>query len=98
MSEAAPENIQLIAELDGETHTVPMLPGQVVVEALEAAGKHPPFSCRAGACAACMCHLLEGKVEMLNNNVLDEDELAEGWILSCQAVALTPLVRVKYPA
>lgn len=97
MSSSDPGAITLIAELDGETHTLPMLPGQVVVEALEVAGQHPPFSCRAGACAACMCHLLEGQVEMLNNNVLDEDELAEGWILSCQAVALTPLVRVKYP-
>jgi 3-ketosteroid 9alpha-monooxygenase subunit B len=97
VSSSDPDNIQLIAELDGVTHTVPMLPGQTVVEALEAAGQHPPYSCRAGACAACMCHLLDGKVEMMNNNVLEDEELADGWILSCQATAQTPVVRVKYP-
>jgi 3-ketosteroid 9alpha-monooxygenase subunit B len=75
-----------------------MLPGQSVLEALEAVGLHPPYSCRAGACAACMCKLEEGKVELLNNNVLEESELAEGWILSCQAVAQSPKVRVKYPS
>lgn len=88
---------QIEAELDGAMHKVAARPAQLVIEALEAAGLEPPFSCRAGACAACMCHLEEGDVELRHNHVLSEQDMAEGWILACQAVPLTPLVRVKYP-
>jgi 3-ketosteroid 9alpha-monooxygenase subunit B len=57
----------------------------------------PPYSCRAGACAACMCQIEEGEVEMLQNHVLDESDLAQNWILGCQAVARTSRVKLKYP-
>ena len=85
------------AELDGVKHQVRVLPGQLLIEAMEDAGLSPPFSCRAGACAACMCHLEEGDVELIHNHVLSDEEIRDGWILACQATALTPIVRVKYP-
>jgi 3-ketosteroid 9alpha-monooxygenase subunit B len=88
----------LIAELDGQTHEVKVLPGQLLLEALEDAGLSPPFSCRAGACAACMCHVEEGDVELIHNHVLSDEEMQDGWVLSCQATALSPRVRVKYPS
>ncbi len=83
-------------ELDGLTRTVTAHPGQIVLEALEDAGMSPPYSCRAGACASCICKLEEGEVEMLENHVLDAGELAEGWILGCQSVPKTPKLRVRY--
>ncbi len=83
--------------LDGETRTLAALPGQLVIEAMEDAGMHPPHSCRAGCCAACMCKLVEGEVEMISNSVLDEDEIGQGWILACQSVALTPRLKIQYP-
>ncbi len=91
------EPLQVEAELDGAIHKVIAQPGQLIIEALEAAGLQPPFSCRAGACAACMCHLEEGDVELRHNHVLSQQDMDEGWILACQAVPLTPLVRVRYP-
>lgn len=87
---------QLEAELDGQVHEVAVLPGQVLIEALEAAGIDAPHSCRAGLCAACMCKLVEGQVELLENHVLDQNDLDEGWILGCQAVARSPRVRIRY--
>ena len=94
---AGGETCQIEAELDGVLHKVAAQPGQLIIEALEAAGIEPPYSCRAGACAACMCHLEEGDVELRHNHVLSEQDMSEGWILACQAVPLTPRVRVRYP-
>ncbi len=88
--------VSIEAELDGVWHTVSAHPGQLLLEALEDGGLTPPFSCRAGACASCICKLEEGEVEMLENHVLDQSELDERWILGCQSVPKTPLVRVRY--
>ncbi|HZR38336.1 MAG TPA: 2Fe-2S iron-sulfur cluster binding domain-containing protein [Nevskia sp.] len=97
MSESLHEGkVTIEAELDGVVHTVTAFPGQVVLEALEDAGLAPPYSCRAGACASCICKLLEGEVEMLENHVLEQDELDDRWVLSCQSVPKTPRVKVRY--
>jgi len=71
---------QITVELDGAVHEVSGQSGELLIESLEAAGLQPPFSCRAGACAACMCHLEEGDVELVHNHVLSETEMNEGWI------------------
>ncbi|HSW13580.1 MAG TPA: ferredoxin--NADP reductase [Solimonas sp.] len=84
-------------ELDGETHRFVAEPGQLLIDAMEAAGMEPPYSCRAGACAACMCHLDEGEIEMRSNQVLDQSDIEQGWILSCQAVAKSAKVKLRYP-
>ena len=88
--------VTIEAELGGVTHTVTAYAGQLLLEALEDAGLSPPYSCRAGACASCVCKLEEGTVEMLENHVLDQSELDEHWILACQSVPKTPLIRVRY--
>ena len=56
----------------------------------------PPFSCEAGNCATCMAKLIEGEVKMHVNDALFEDEVADGWILTCQSVPTTPTVHVIY--
>jgi 3-ketosteroid 9alpha-monooxygenase subunit B len=88
--------VRIEVELDGAEHVVTGEPGQLLIESLEAAGLSPPFSCRAGACAACMCKLEDGAVELLHNHVLDQGELEAGWILACQAIPQSPTVRVRY--
>ncbi|MBV8062414.1 MAG: 2Fe-2S iron-sulfur cluster binding domain-containing protein [Nevskia sp.] len=88
--------VTIEAELDGQVRTVTAFPGQLIIEALEAAGMTPPFSCRAGACASCICKLEEGAVDMLENHVLEQDELDDHWILSCQSVPKTARVKVRY--
>jgi 3-ketosteroid 9alpha-monooxygenase subunit B len=56
----------------------------------------PPYSCREGICGACACQLTDGKVDMASNEVLDSADLADGYILACQSVALSPEVSVTY--
>lgn len=97
-ADASQTPTEVVAELDGVvTHTT-CQPGQLLIEALEAAGMAPPFSCRSGACAACMCKLDEGEVEMAHNHVLAQSDLDAGWILCCQAVPKSPKIKISYPA
>jgi 3-ketosteroid 9alpha-monooxygenase subunit B len=89
--------VSVEVELDGVMQTVAGREGQLLIEALEEAGLQPPYSCRAGACATCMCKLEDGEVELLHNHALTEQDLADTWILSCQAVMRSPRIRVRYP-
>jgi 3-ketosteroid 9alpha-monooxygenase subunit B len=95
---AAGAGTQVEAELDGVVTTTVCQPGQLLIEALEAAGMTPPFSCRSGACAACMCKLEEGEVELVHNHVLSQGDLDQGWILCCQAIPRSAKVKISYPA
>lgn len=71
-------------------------PGQKLLEFLEAKGVKAPFSCRAGECSACAIRLLDGEVRMLHNDILDDEDLAEGIRLGCQSVPVSDTVRISY--
>ncbi|MET8572736.1 ferredoxin--NADP reductase [Streptomyces sp. NPDC004783] len=83
-------------ELDGETHTVAWPQGTVLLDVLLAAGVDAPYSCREGACSACTCRVVTGEVKMLRNEILDDQDLAEGYVLACQSVPLTDRVGITY--
>ncbi|GEB55819.1 ferredoxin--NADP reductase [Streptomyces gardneri] len=83
-------------ELDGETHTLAWPPTTPLLDALLAAGVDAPYSCREGACSACTCRVVAGDVKMLRNDVLDDEDLAEGYVLACQALPLTDRVAISY--
>jgi 3-ketosteroid 9alpha-monooxygenase subunit B len=86
----------LEVRLDGETRQLPWPAGARMLDVLIDQGLDPPFSCRQGICGACACQLTGGEVEMAHNEVLEADDVAEGYILACQAVALTPEVSITY--
>ncbi|HLV74816.1 3-ketosteroid 9alpha-monooxygenase subunit B [Actinomadura hallensis] len=83
-------------EIDGETRTVPWPKQDLLLDALRRAGVDAPFSCREGSCAACACVVLEGEASMDANTVLDEQDLADGLILACQARPVTDRLKVTY--
>jgi ferredoxin len=76
--------------------TVAQHAGETLLESARRAGLAPPFSCEAGNCATCMARVTEGEAKMRVNNALDEDEVADGWILTCQGEPVTPHVTVVY--
>ncbi len=82
--------------LDGEVRTLDWPAGVRMLDLLIDADLDPPYSCREGICGACACELTGGKVEMVSNEVLDDADLADGYVLACQSVALTPEVSVTY--
>jgi ferredoxin len=75
---------------------VPRIAGETLLESARRAGLSPPFSCEAGNCGTCIAMLTEGKVTMRANDVLEEDEIADGYILTCQGVPDTGDVTVVY--
>ncbi|GAA5050572.1 3-ketosteroid 9alpha-monooxygenase subunit B [Thermocatellispora tengchongensis] len=83
-------------ELDGEKRTLAWPRANKLLDVLLEAGMEAPYSCREGSCSACACTLLEGEVTLERNTVLDRQDLADGLILSCQALPLTERVRVTY--
>jgi ferredoxin-NADP reductase len=88
--------VQVTIELDGRTASTEHHPGTTILQAARELGLSPPFSCESGSCATCMAMLTEGEVSMFVNNALTDDEVAEGWILTCQSVPTTASVRVVY--
>ena len=90
----APARITI--ELGGRTGTVEHRPGTTVLQAARELGMSPPYSCESGSCATCMAKLVNGTVKMHVNDVLTDDEVADGWVLTCQSVPTAPSVHVIY--
>ncbi len=67
-----------------------------ILDAALEAGVDLPFACKGGVCCTCRCRLVEGRVAMAANYALEEQELAQGYILACQARPLTDRVTVDY--
>jgi len=96
VDETAPVDAQITIELDGRKDTTSHHPGTTILQTARQMGMSPPFSCESGSCASCMGRLLEGTVEMRVNNALTPDEVAEGWVLTCQSVPTSSSVHVVY--
>jgi len=86
----------LSVTLDGVVTSLPWPAGTRMLDVLIDAGLAAPYSCRQGICGACACQLTGGEVEMAHNEVLEQADLTDGYILACQAVSLTPVVRITY--
>lgn len=82
--------------LERKKVTVPRVAGETLLESARRAGLAPPFSCEAGNCGTCMARLSEGSATMLVNDALEPDEVADGYILTCQGIPDTPSVTVHY--
>jgi len=90
------EGTELTVIIDGAHRTFEMPKGQSVLEAALENGQDAPFACKAGVCSTCMCKVIEGEVEMISNNALEDYEVERGYILSCQSYPLTDKLVVEY--
>lgn len=97
-ADAAAPNVteEVSIELDRHTATVPYRVGNTLLQTARTAGFKAPASCETGSCGTCMARVVEGSARMLNNDALDDDEVAEGWVLTCQSLPTSPSVRVVY--
>jgi len=67
-----------------------------ILDAALGAGADLPFACKGGVCSTCKCEVIEGSVEMKINYALDEKEVSQNLVLSCQAVPTSEKVVVDF--
>ena len=91
------EGVTVAVTLDGRTRRVPFTAGNILDSAREA-GLPAPFACKAGVCATCRAKVTKGKVEMAVHYGLTDEEVAEGYVLTCQSVPVGDGVAVDYDA
>ncbi|MCW2497035.1 ferredoxin--NADP reductase [Jatrophihabitans sp.] len=86
----------LEVELDGVTHEFAWPTQTKLLDFLLEQGLKAPFSCRQGACSACACIVSEGEVKMVTNEILEQDDLDDGFVLACQSLPVSDSVKVRY--
>ncbi len=82
--------------LDGETHEVQVPKEEFLLDSLLEQGIDAPYSCQGGSCSSCICKITEGSADMARNQVLTDNEIASGFVLSCQAKITSTSIAVDF--
>jgi ring-1,2-phenylacetyl-CoA epoxidase subunit PaaE len=91
------EGATIAVTLDGRTRRIAFTQGNIL-DSARSAGMPAPFACKAGVCATCRAKVIKGKVEMAARYGLTDEEVAEGYVLTCQSLPLGNGVAVDYDA
>jgi ring-1,2-phenylacetyl-CoA epoxidase subunit PaaE len=98
-AEAAAGTAEVTVLLDGRASTFPLSPaGEPILDATLAVRGDAPYACKNGMCGTCRAMLIEGDVEMDHNYALEDEELAAGFVLACQAHPRSEKVTLDYDA
>jgi ring-1,2-phenylacetyl-CoA epoxidase subunit PaaE len=88
---------QITVRLDGISFSFELgYNEESILDAALDAGADLPYACKGGVCTTCKARLKEGRVEMTNNWGLDDEEIEEGFVLTCQAHPLTKRVFIDF--
>jgi ring-1,2-phenylacetyl-CoA epoxidase subunit PaaE len=79
---------RMLVRFDPEKHSI--------LDSVRAAGLPAPFACKGGVCATCRAKVTTGEVKMKVNYGLSEEEVAQGYVLTCQAAPVTDDVALSY--
>lgn len=84
--------------IDGEQYDVFLKEDEIMLDAFEREGIDAPFSCKGAVCCTCRAKVTEGSAEMVMNYSLGDGEVADGYVLTCQAKATSEKLTVNFDA
>jgi ferredoxin len=87
---------KVVIEMDRGITTAAYRTGDTLLQTARLAGLQAPYSCEIGSCGSCMARIVDGSARMVNNDALEDDQVAEGWVLTCQALPTSRTVHVVY--
>jgi ring-1,2-phenylacetyl-CoA epoxidase subunit PaaE len=98
MSQGA-QGLTMVVTLDGRKRRVPFSEAAAnILDSAREAGLPAPFACKAGVCATCRARVVSGEVEMAARYGLTDEEIAAGYVLTCQSVPKGDGVELDYDA
>ncbi len=82
--------------LDDEKYSFSMDKSSTILDAVLDEDLDAPYSCQGGVCSTCIARITEGEAKMDKNQILTDSEIAEGFVLTCQAHPVTATIKVDY--
>jgi ring-1,2-phenylacetyl-CoA epoxidase subunit PaaE len=95
---ATGETSEVTVVLDGRATTLTLPREEAVLDAAQKVRADLPFACKGGVCGTCRAKVCDGEVEMRRNYALEDDEVAAGFVLTCQSRPVTASVTIDYDA
>jgi ring-1,2-phenylacetyl-CoA epoxidase subunit PaaE len=89
-------NIAVEVTVDGETTSLEMDAKTILLDAIIKADIDAPYSCQGGVCSSCICKVTKGSAAMIKNQILTDSEIADGLVLSCQAMVTSAEIAVDF--
>ncbi|WP_046468863.1 1,2-phenylacetyl-CoA epoxidase subunit PaaE [Allosalinactinospora lopnorensis] len=89
---------RVVFTLDGRTSSADIGADETVLGAALRVRGDAPYACRGGVCGTCRARVCDGEVDLARNYALEADEIAAGYVLTCQSRPVTPEVVVDYDA
>ena len=95
-SSKASANAKVTVVLDGEETHFEMGPKDYVIDAALDAGADVPYACKGAVCCTCRAKVLKGTAEMVMNYALVDDEVKDGYVLTCQTHATSDELVISF--
>lgn len=90
------EGAKVTVRLDGRETMLTLPADTPILDAAQRVRADLPFACKGGVCGTCRARVTSGQVEMRRNYALEEHEVAQGFVLTCQSLPLSAEVTVDY--
>ena len=84
--------------LDGRSTTLTLPRSVPVLDSAQKVRGDLPFACKGGVCGTCRARVVDGEVAMRRNFALEDEEVAAGFVLTCQTLPVSAAVTIDYDA